>query len=104
LKSPGTSRTLKILDDVISIQWTVDGVGGVSCVRPKTYFKVTPVDDLAINPDRIEWNLFHKKWMSLDEKLKRVARCVGVSERYIIQKIGGRGGISRDDSTLKVFF
>lgn len=65
---------------------------------------MTPIEELAINSNGIDWSVFHKRWTRLDDNLKRVAQLIGVSERYIIQRISGKAAFSGDDNILKVCY
>ena len=57
---------------------------------------------MAINVNAINWNFFHQKWVELSEPLKRVAKRVGVTEEFFMQKMGGKM-FSRDNELLNVF-
>uniref|UniRef100_A0A914KR24 DNA-directed DNA polymerase n=1 Tax=Meloidogyne incognita TaxID=6306 RepID=A0A914KR24_MELIC len=53
-------------------------------------YLVTPVNNLAINENSINWNFFHKQWTKLSEERRRVAQRIGISEEFFMQKLGGR--------------
>ena len=67
------------------------------------YLKVTPVNNLAINENSINWNFFHKQWTKLSEERRRVAHRIGISEEFFMQKLGGRS-FPRDHPLLNVNF
>lgn len=41
--------------------------------------------------------------MNLDESLKRVANRVGINERFLIQKLSGRGAVRNDVLNVRFF-
>lgn len=63
---------------------------------------MTPINNLAISEQTVDWNKYHVKWAKLDEPLRRVADRVGVSERFIIQRLAGQNGLASNGETLNV--
>nr|CAD2208053.1 unnamed protein product [Meloidogyne enterolobii] len=64
-------------------------------------YLVTPVNNLAINENSINWNFFHKQWTRLSEERRRVAYRIGISEEFFMQKLGGRS-FPRDHPLLNL--
>uniref|UniRef100_A0A915DK68 HTH CENPB-type domain-containing protein n=1 Tax=Ditylenchus dipsaci TaxID=166011 RepID=A0A915DK68_9BILA len=64
-------------------------------------YLVTPIDNLAINANAIDWNLFHQTWAELPEGLAHVAKLVGITEKFFMQKMGGKV-FARNDEALNM--
>ncbi|KAL7074401.1 hypothetical protein ACQ4LE_006556, partial [Meloidogyne hapla] len=64
-------------------------------------YLVTPVNNLAINENSINWNFFHQQWIKLSEERRRVAQRIGITEEFFMEKLGGRS-FPRDHPLLNL--